>query len=246
MASSSPALRMVLFACTRSRHAASTRCSQDARYQSETSHCRQMETGLQLPASKYRSPSEKMCSLSNHSETTIKVVDTGDMTRVLYIRDLPKPAKHISFHPSGAYLAVSCTDGVIYIYSMSTEEPELVRRVDGVIRSLEADVEISARAIWHPDGRAFGAPTATREIQVISRNDGERQRSFSGGHMGDITALAWSPNGALLASAGTDRKILLWETKSQKILARYNLYIGPGMGNFANENIDTTTRILAT
>ena len=145
------------------------------------------------------------------------------MTRVLYLRDLPKPTKHLSFHPSGAYLAVSCTDGVIYIYSLSTEEPELVRKVDGVIRSLETDVETSARAVWHPDGRAFAAPTATREIQTISRSDGERQRSFSGGHMGDITALSWSPNGALLASAGTDRKILLWETKTQKILARYCL-----------------------
>lgn len=156
---------------------------------------------------------------------------------MLYLRDLPKPAKHLSFHPSGAYLAVSCTDGVVYIYSLSAEVPELVRKVDGVIRSLEADVEISARAIWHPDGRAFAAPTATREIQVISRNDGERQRSFSGGHMGDITALAWSANGALLASAGTDRKILLWETKSQKILARLNLRIGPDSRSNANKRL---------
>lgn len=142
------------------------------------------------------------------------------MLRVLYLREHPKPPKHLSFHPSGSYIAVSCTNGIIYIYSISKEEPELVRKVDGVIRSLETDVESSSRAIWHPDGRAFAAPTATRDIQVISRDDGERQRAFSGGHMGDVTSLAWSPNGALLLSAGSDRKILLWETKTQKILAR--------------------------
>lgn len=96
-----------------------------------------------------------------------------------------------------------------------------MRKVDGVIRNLETDVETSSRAIWHPDGRAFAAPTATRDIQVISMADGERQRAFSGGHMGDIKSLAWSPNGALLLSAGSDRKILLWETQTQKILARY-------------------------
>ena len=95
-----------------------------------------------------------------------------------------------------------------------------MRKVDGVIRSLETDAEPSSRAIWHPDGRAFAAPTATRDIVVISRSDSERQRGFSGGHMGDITALAWSPNGALLVSAGSDRKIILWETKSQTILTR--------------------------
>jgi len=176
----------------------------------------------------------------------VKVVDTGDMTRVLYLRDLPKPAKHLSFHPSGSYLAVSCTDGVVYIYSLSTEDPELVRKVDGVIRSLEADAETSSRAIWHPDGRAFAAPTATREIQVISRTDGERQRSFSGGHMGDITALAWSPNGALLASAGTDRKILLWDTKTQKILARYTVLNNLKIGSTANRNLDMTIPMLST
>lgn len=155
------------------------------------------------------------------SELTVKIIDTGDMTRVLYIRDLPKSTKHLTFHPSGSYLAISCTDGIVYIYSITTEQPDLVRKVDGLIRSLEGDAEASSRAIWHPDGRAFAAPTATKDIFVVSRSDGERQRGFSGGHMGDITALAWSPNGALLVSAGSDRKILLWETKTQKIIARY-------------------------
>ncbi|MCJ1422980.1 hypothetical protein MMC29_000861 [Sticta canariensis] len=155
-------------------------------------------------------------------EIEVKLVDTKDMTKVIYLRDHPKPAKHISFHPSGSYLAISCTDGIIYVYSLTTEEPELVRKVDGVIRSLETEAEPSSQVIWHPDGRAFAAPTATRDIQVISRFDGARERSFGGGHMGDITSLAWSPNGALLLSAGSDRKILLWETKTQKVLARYD------------------------
>lgn len=147
-------------------------------------------------------------------------MNTRDPEKVLYLREQPKPAKHLSFHHSGFYLAVSCTDGIVYIYSLSTEQPALVRKVDGLIRILETDAEASSKAIWHPDGRAFAAPTATKEIQVVSKGDGERQRAFAGGHMGDITALAWSPNGALLVSAATDRKILLWETKGQKIIAR--------------------------
>lgn len=156
-----------------------------------------------------------------YSELTIKVVNMADSYRVLYLREQPKPPKHLSFDPSGAYIAVSCADGIVYIYSLSTEEPALVRKVDGLIRSLEIESETTSCAIWHPDGRAFAAPTATRDIQVVSSTDGERQRAFSGGHMGDITALAWSPNGALLLSAGVDRKIILWDTKSQKILARW-------------------------
>ncbi|KAL8932197.1 MAG: hypothetical protein Q9211_006465 [Gyalolechia sp. 1 TL-2023] len=172
-------------------------------------------------------------------ELEIKIVDTRDMTNVLYVRDLPKPPKHLSFHPSGSYLAVSCTDGIVYIYSISTEEPALTKQFDGLIRSLETDDERSSKVIWHPDGRAFAIPTATRDVQVISRDDGEKQRAFSGGHMGDITAIAWSPNGAMLATSASDRKILIWNTKTQKVIARYdysgviNLVWHPHENNFS-------------
>lgn len=180
------------------------------------------------------------------SELTIKVVNTGNIDKVLYLRDQPKPTKHLSFHPSGSYLAASCTDGVVYIYSLSTEEPKLVRKVDDLIRTLETDAEASSRAIWHPDGRAFAAPTATRGIQVVSRSDGERQKTFSGGHMGDVTALAWSPNGALLMTAGTDRKIMLWETKIQKVVARFDSSSFLVISANAEPNSDTTTRASST
>ena len=168
-----------------------------------------------------RSRFDRSHVLIAYSELTIKIVNIEDNYKVLFLRDLPKAAKHLSFDPSGSYIAVSSTDGVIYIYSLSKEEPELLRKVEGLIRNLDIESETSSRVIWHPDGRAFAAPTATRDIQVISSSDGEKQRSFSGGHMGDITALAWSPNGALLLTAGSDRKVLLWDTKTQKIVARY-------------------------
>ena len=154
------------------------------------------------------------------SELEVKVVNMTDTYKVLHLRGLPKPTKHLTYDHSGTYIAASCTDGIVYIYRISSEEPELVRKIDGLIRSLETESESSSRVSWHPDGRAFAAPTATRDVQVVSSEDGERQRVFSGGHMGDVTALAWSPNGAMLLSAASDGKILLWDTKTQKILAR--------------------------
>jgi len=87
-------------------------------------------------------------------------VNTSDMSRVLYLRDQLRPVKSASFDHSGALLAVSCTDGVIYVYSLSSEEPQLVKRVDGLISLLDSESEASAKVAWHPDGRAFGAPNA--------------------------------------------------------------------------------------
>lgn len=98
----------------------------------------------------------------------------------------------------------------------------MVRKVDGMIKSLETDAEPSSRVLWHPDGRAFATPTALREVQVMSIGDWERQRKFKTDHSADITAAAWSPNGALLATTSSDLNLRLWDTKTQKLLKTYD------------------------
>ncbi|KAI9725504.1 MAG: hypothetical protein M1828_003175 [Chrysothrix sp. TS-e1954] len=137
-------------------------------------------------------------------ELVVKVVNTQDMDRVIYLREQHKPVKHVSFDFSGS----------------RSEEPRLVKKIEGLIRSLESEVEASSKLVWHPDGRAFAAPTVAQEIQVMSTADWAHQRAFKAGHNAHITALAWSPNGALLATASADGKMLLWATNTQKVLQR--------------------------
>src|SRR5271156_6222129 len=156
-----------------------------------------------------------------HSELEVKIVNRHDMEQVIVLREHPKPVKHLTYDPTGKYLAASCTDGIIYIYDVQTDEPTLYRTVDGVIRPLETDADATSRCVWHPDGRAFACPTATRDIAIVSVEDGAQQRSFSNGHMGDITSLAWSPNGALLASSCATT-LVIWETKTQKAIKTFN------------------------
>lgn len=100
--------------------------------------------------------------LKHHSELVVKVVNTSDMTRVMYLREQARPVKHVSFDYSGSTLAVSCSDGIVYMYSLSSEEPQLTKRLDGLIKMMETDSQSSAKVIWHPDGRAFAAPTPTK------------------------------------------------------------------------------------
>ncbi|KAK4455645.1 WD40-repeat-containing domain protein [Podospora aff. communis PSN243] len=166
------------------------------------------------------SPDGKWCAVAS-DELTVKLVKVEDTTQQRTLSEHQKPTKHLSFDPKGNLLALSCTDGVVYVYSLTAEHPELIRKVDGVIGRYETDAEASTLVAWHPDGRAFAAATPTKDIQVVSKNDWEKQRVFANGHEGDITALAWSPNGALLASAGKDKKLLIWSTKDQSVVARY-------------------------
>ena len=221
MSSSSQVQKMALCLCIPWKRISTRVCLSGVRSRLGILRFLLMVAGQLLRASMSLDPVlSSLHTLTFLSELTVKIVDLEDTNNVLYLRDCPRPTKHLTFSPSGSQIAVSCTDGIVYIYSLSTQEPALLRKIDGVIRRLETDAEATSRAVWHPDGRAFAAATATRDIQVISWSDGERQRVFSGAHLGEITALAWSPNGALLASAAADRKIVLWETKIQKVLAR--------------------------
>ncbi|CAK7202267.1 DNA polymerase alpha accessory factor Mcl1 [Sporothrix eucalyptigena] len=183
------------------------------------------------------SPDGRWCAVAS-DELTVRLVRVDDNTVVRHLRAHNRPAKHVSFDPKGRTVAVACTDGIIYVYSLieteddeedggsgaanTTSDPALIRKIDGVIGSLESEADASAKIAWHPDGRAFAVPTPTRDIQVVSKHDWANQRTFSNGHEGEITALSWSPNGALLASAGKDGKIVLWETKTQSVVGRYD------------------------
>lgn len=157
-------------------------------------------------------------------EVEVKIVKRSNTEETLTLSEHPKPIKHLSCSPDGKYLAASCTDGKIYIYDVSSlpSQPTLYRTIDGVARQLETSQPATSKAVWHPDGRAFACATAARDIQIVSVADGASQRVFKEGHSGDITALAWSPNGALLASAGADDQLVIWETKTQQPIRKHN------------------------
>ena len=114
------------------------------------------------------SPDGSWCAVAS-DELTVKIVRTTDTSTVLYLREQAKPVKHLMFDPSGSYIALSCTDALVYVYSLLGDEPELVRKIDGLIRSVETDSEISSKVAWHPDGRAFAAPTATCQAAAKAR-----------------------------------------------------------------------------
>lgn len=167
------------------------------------------------------SPDGKWCAVAS-DELTVKVVNTQDNSQIRTLKEHGRPTKHLAFDPKGGMLALACTDGVIYVYSLTADTPELIRKVDGVFGPLESDSENSAKIAWHPDGRAFAVPTPMHDVQVVSKNDWEKQRTFPNGHLGDITAIAWSPNGAMLATAGKDGKLLIWETKTQSVIQKFD------------------------
>ncbi|KAE9981915.1 hypothetical protein BLS_006827 [Venturia inaequalis] len=191
------------------------------KYSLETNTLEEVLTRCTLPIRDVAlSPDGEWVAVAS-DELLVKVVNTRDMSKVMYLRDQPRASKHLAFDKNGTFLAVSCTDGIIYVYSLSSEEPKMIKKVDGLIKSLETEAEASSKVVWHPDGRAFAAPTGLKEMQVMSVSDWEKQRAFKGQHTTDISAAAWSPNGALIATTSIDRKLLLWDSKTQKVIKSF-------------------------
>ncbi|KAF1961516.1 chromosome segregation protein-like protein [Byssothecium circinans] len=169
------------------------------------------------------SPDEKWVAVAS-DEQSVLLVNTGGRheRQFKYLSDHEGSVKHVAFDKTGSQLAVSSTNGNVYIYSLESSTPKLVKKLDGMIKRQDQDAESSSRVLWHPDGRAFAVPTPLREIQVISTADWEKQRSFKTQHSADITAAAWSPNGGLLATTSSDLNLCLWDTKTQKLLKTYD------------------------
>lgn len=75
------------------------------------------------------------------------------------------------------------------------------------------DDHIIALAWSPPTGQWLAAATVSGPIYLIDTLQGEIRRSFPGHGFGTM-ALAWHPNGFILASAGQDGKVRLWDVIS--------------------------------
>jgi WD40 repeat protein len=159
----------------------------------------------------------------------------------------------LTFSPDGALLATTGSTGTIRVYDFGTGK--LMRELKGVSQ---------ARCVaFSPDGRLLASGHINNQIFDPRRgapNDSiclwdtasgrELRRILPSGH-DTVQALAFSPDGRLLASGGWDRTVRLWETASAQERRRYDgheswvqwIDFAPDGGRLAAANMDGTALV---
>ena len=114
--------------------------------------------------------------------------------------------KDIQFSPDGTQLAVATTIGV-WIYNVNTgKEKGLLKGPMGGANAIE----------YSPDGRILAAHE-DRTVYLWDHISGNKHAFI--GHTGDIRAIAFSKDGQMIASGGTDKTIRIWNVEAKRLMA---------------------------
>ncbi|OUM54572.1 hypothetical protein BVG19_g3978 [[Candida] boidinii] len=84
------------------------------------------------------------------------------------------------------------------------------------------------KADWHPDGDLLAVPSKTNDILVFNRNFLPTvDFKFPQSHNEPLVDLKWSPNGKYIASAGVDKKLVIYDLKSKDVYKTFSLSLTP-------------------
>ncbi|GAA5971259.1 hypothetical protein JCM11641_008285 [Rhodosporidiobolus odoratus] len=156
-------------------------------------------------------------------ELIAKVVDAKDPTRVQMLTGHSRSIREASWSPDGQLVTTSSVDGSIRVWQLDAgTEPTCVQVIEGLIKAENPESEYSVEVVWHPAGKFFVVPGKDSDIAVVSRETWQKTGSFSAkdGHSKRVSAVAFSPNGLYLASAGEEGEILIWSVKDRTSVAR--------------------------
>lgn len=159
------------------------------------------------------SPYHELLAFGGHENATV-LMNTSSWTRLKTYSGHEAPVSAVAFSPDG-YLASGSQSGRIRIWDSKR---------GGNIGRLEAgnDMCVTALAFSPSAGGLLASMFQDGTIRIWDINsDSEKLVKKLPGHGASDTALAFSPDGKVLASRGPDETIQIWDTKSWKPLKQF-------------------------
>ncbi|MEE2031573.1 nSTAND1 domain-containing NTPase [Rhodococcus chondri] len=162
-----------------------------------------------------------MCALSPSGAILATAPTVGGSMQLWNVRDPARPTpignpltlgtrftSPLAFSPDGTTLVTGADDFSVQLWNLS--DPAAPVRWG---EPLTGPKNLVRSAVISPDGSSLVVASADGEIYAWDINDPEKPRAseVSGGHDAGVNGVAFSADGAVLASGGDDQQVVLWD-----------------------------------
>jgi len=192
---------------------------------------------------------------SSSQDGTVRIWDvaSGKDLQTLAINPDGTSTTAVAYSPDGKWLAATDETGRLLLLDTGTWQPRL---------NLQAHQEGAWALAYSPDGRLIATGSDDHTARLWNAADGAllhtlgtpdcaSQESCGQGHTDKVQAVAFSPDGKLLATGGDDDHIKVWDAQTGAFLydlgqhdgTVWGLAFRPGSNQLASVSTDRTVKV---